>query len=148
MSSYTRQRELPYKAECMFEMVAAIENYPSFLPWCEAVRIQDREITPTGEVLIADMVIRYKVFRERFSSRVVLTPRQYLIDVSGLQGAMRYLTNRWQFHEQPHRGCLVDFFIDFEFKNPVLRSLLDLVFDRAGARLMTAFEERAAELYE
>ena len=66
MPTHAERRTLPYTPEQMFDLVAGVERYPEFLPWCIASRITKRE----GNVFHADLVIGYKMVRERFSSRV------------------------------------------------------------------------------
>ena len=111
MPTHAEQRVLPYRPEQLYDLVAGVERYPEFLPWCRAARITKRE----GDVLFADLVIAFKVFRERFSSKVTLHP-QTKIDVEYINGPFRYLKNHWQFAPHPD-GCLLDFYVDFEFKS-------------------------------
>ena len=111
MPTHAEQRLLPYRPEQLYELVAGVDRYPEFLPWCKAARITRRE----GDVFYADLVIAFKVFRERFSSKVTLHP-QTKIDVEYINGPFRYLNNHWQFAPHPD-GCLVDFYVDFEFKS-------------------------------
>ena len=70
MPTHAEQRVLPYRPEQLYELVAGVDRYPEFLPWCKAARITRRE----GDVFFADLVIAFKVFRERFSSKVTLHP--------------------------------------------------------------------------
>ena len=95
----------------------------------------------------ADLVISFKLFRERFGSRVVLRPEAKEIDVSYLDGPFRYLNNYWKFIPIDETTCEVDFFVDFEFKSRTLQALIGLVFDQAMQRIVRAFEERAEALY-
>ena len=142
MPTHAEQRLLPYRPDQMFDLVAGVERYPEFLPWCKAARITRRE----GEVFHADLVIAFKVFRERFSSRVTLHPK-IKIDVEYINGPFRYLNNHWQFEPHPE-GCLVDFYVDFEFKSKLLQNLIGLLFNEAVNRMVAAFEGRARQLYQ
>lgn len=97
--------------------------------------------------MLADLVISFKVFRERFGSRVVLWPDTRRIDTTYLDGPFRYMESRWEFREAKEGGCEVEFHVDFEFKNPILQSVIGVVFNDAMLRIVRAFERRAAELY-
>ena len=142
MPKHSEQRILPYAPEQLFDLVAAIERYPEFLPWCLAARITKRE----GDIIDGDLVIGFKFFRERFSSRVTLDRAQNRIDVRYTQGPLKNLDNRWQF--LPHdQGCLVDFYVDFEFRSRLLQKMIELLFNEAVKRMVTAFENRAHHLY-
>ena len=122
--------------------MAQVERYPEFLPWCKACRITKRE----GEVFYADLIIAFKVYRERFTSKVVLQPK-HQIDVEYIDGPFRYLMNRWRFEDDGEGGCTVDFYVDFEFKSRILQGLIGLLFNEAVQRMVRAFEGRAVQLY-
>ncbi|WBU58907.1 type II toxin-antitoxin system RatA family toxin [Paracoccus albus] len=148
MPKRSESRKLPYSARQMYDLVADVESYPEFLPWNSAARIRSRDQRPDGsEVIEADLVISFKVFRERFGSRVTLWPDAMKIDTDYLDGPFRYLHSGWAFHDLPEGGCQVDFFVDFEFKNALLGRLIGVVFDEAMGRIVRAFEARAKVLY-
>ncbi len=102
MPTHAEQRVLPYTPEQLFALVADIERYPEFLPWCIGARIKERQ----PNLVVADLIIGFKVFRERFTSRVVLDPPRK-IDVTYAEGPFRYLNNHWTFEQVagwlPHR---------------------------------------------
>jgi coenzyme Q-binding protein COQ10 len=146
MPTHSETRRLPYSAQQMYDLVADVARYPEFLPWCAAARIRSRTPKGAGEVIDADLVISFKVFRERFGSRVELDPDAMRIDTAYLEGPFRYLTSYWQFAEAEN-GCDVTFFVDFEMKNAVLQKVVGVVFNEAMQRVVRAFEARARELY-
>ena len=120
MPRHSETRVLPYTAAQMYDLVADVASYPQFLPWCSAARIRSR--TPEGEVevMLADLVISFKVFREKFGSRVTLKPVENSIDTEYLDGPFKYLKSTWDFKDV-EGGCEVAFFVDFEFKNAILQ---------------------------
>src|SRR5581483_12048034 len=125
-----------------FDLVADVERYPEFLPWCVAARIRER----TDRLLVADLVIGFKMVRERFTSRVALN-RPERIDVAYSEGPFRYLNNHWVFLPQADGGCVIDFFVDFEFRSRMLQKLIEVLFHEAVRRMVSAFEARARALY-
>jgi coenzyme Q-binding protein COQ10 len=141
MPTHADQRVLPYTAEQLFALVADIERYPEFLPWCVGARIRERR----PELVVADLIIGFKVFRERFTSRVALAPPRQ-IDVTYAEGPFRYLNNHWSFTPVAE-GCLVDFFVDFEFKSRLMQKVIEALFTEAVRRMVGAFERRARDLY-
>lgn len=147
MPTHAEKRTMPYSAAQMYALVADVSAYPDFLPWCSAARIRSRRADGAREVIEADLVISFKVFRERFGSRVTLDPGACRIDVEYLDGPFRYLNNHWQFTALPDGGCEVDFFVDFEFKSSVLQAVIGVVFNEAMQRIVRAFEDRAKALY-
>jgi coenzyme Q-binding protein COQ10 len=130
----------------MYALVADVGSYPQFLPWCSAARVRSRQPQPEGEIIEADLVISFKVFRERFGSRVTLFPAALKIETEYLDGPFRYMRSHWAFRPDG-AGCEVDFFVDFEFKNAILQGIIGVVFNEAMLRIVRAFECRAAELY-
>ncbi|MGH1369058.1 MAG: type II toxin-antitoxin system RatA family toxin [Maritimibacter sp.] len=147
MPTHSENRVMPYSAQQMYDLVADVASYPQFLPWNAAARI--RSITPQAdgtEVMEADLIISFKVFRERFTSRVVLNGQTKRIDTEYLDGPFKYMRSYWQFGDTDG-GCTVEFFVDFEFKNAILQNLIGVVFNQAMQRIVKAFEDRAASLY-
>lgn len=142
MPTHAAKRKMPYRREQMFELVADVERYPEFLPWCVACRIKHHE---SPELFTADLMIGFRMFRERFTSRVHLH-RPDRIDVSYQDGPFRYLDNHWVFEDLGEQ-CAIDFFIDFEFKSRTLQKLIGGLFNEAVQRMVSAFETRAATLY-
>lgn len=141
MPSHSETRILPYSAEQLFGLVMDIEKYPEFLPWCIGARINSKSKSD----LEADVIVGYKVFRERFSSRVHFTKGKE-IEVEYLRGPMRHLHNKWVFRDVKG-GCRVDFYVDFTLKSKLLEGLVDQFFQRALMKMINAFEERAGEIY-
>lgn len=146
MPRHSESRVLPYTVDQMFDLVADVARYPEFLPWTAAARIGSRESYEDHEVLEADLVISFKVFREKFGSRVTLWPDRKVIDTEYLDGPFKYLKSQWTFTEVGN-GCRVDFWVDFEFRNRLLQSVIGVVFGEAMNRVVRAFERRAQQLY-
>jgi coenzyme Q-binding protein COQ10 len=151
MPSHSETKRLPYTAQQMYDLVADVASYPKFLPWNSAARIRSRtpvtsDVLGGGEVMEADLVISFKVFRERFGSRVTLWPGPKKIDTEYLDGPFRHMRSTWAFRDIPG-GCEVDFHVDFEFRNAILQGIIGVVFNDAMQRVVRAFERRAAELY-
>ena len=146
MPTHSEIRPLPYSAQQMYDLVADVARYPEFLPWCAAARV--RSVVPDGaaQVMTADLVISFKVFRERFTSRVTLWPEVMKIDTEYLEGPFSHMHSTWEFRDSAG-GCEVDFLVDFEFRNAILQKLIGVVFNQAMTRVVRAFEERAVALY-
>ena len=137
---------MPFTPQQMFDLVADVEQYPLFLPLCEALTIRCREKRGTSTVLVATMVVGYKAIREAFTTRVTLMPSGPAVLVEYLDGPFRRLENRWRFDPIPG-GCEVDFFIDYEFRSVLLGTLVGALFDRAFRKFAEAFEGRARVVY-
>ncbi|HET9148246.1 MAG TPA: type II toxin-antitoxin system RatA family toxin [Acetobacteraceae bacterium] len=141
MPKYSDRKLVPYRPDQLFDLVADVSKYPAFLPWCIGARIRTRTETD----LVADLTIGFKMFRESFTSRVTLE-RPDRIHVHYENGPFRYLRNEWTFTPDP-RGCMVDFYVDFEFRSLLLQKTIGVVFTEAVRRMVNAFHKRARDLY-
>ncbi|MEQ6247955.1 type II toxin-antitoxin system RatA family toxin [Sulfitobacter sp. HNIBRBA3233] len=146
MPTHSETRRLPYTADQMYALVADVRKYPEFLPWTAAARVIRDEDRGDHRVMDADLVISFKVFRERFTSRVKLWPETMHIDTEYLDGPFKKMISTWDFKDV-EGGCEVKFFVDFEFRNAILQRIIGVVFNEAMQRVVKAFEKRAQALY-
>ncbi|MGR3756043.1 MAG: type II toxin-antitoxin system RatA family toxin [Tranquillimonas sp.] len=147
MPTHAETRKLPYSADEMYALVADVESYPQFLPWLAAARVNSRRQDGAAEVMEAELVISFKVFRERFTSQVTLWPDDKRIDTEYLNGPFKHMVSKWEFRDLPGGGCEVDFFVDFEFRNRILQGAAGMFFNDAMQRIVRAFERRAEQLH-
>jgi coenzyme Q-binding protein COQ10 len=142
MPSHSETRIVPYSAQQLYDLVMDIGKYPEFLPWCLGARINSRGKSD----LEADVLIGYKVFREKFSSRVhFVAPKT--IEVEYLKGPMRHLHNKWSFRDLKQGQCQIDFYVDFSLKSKLFENIVDQFFQKALVKMINAFEARALDVY-
>jgi coenzyme Q-binding protein COQ10 len=142
MPRHTETKRLPYTPKQLFDLVADVERYDEFLPWVVAVRVRSSSETET----VADLVVGFNAFKERFTSRVVKDPPSRIC-VDYIEGPLKYLHNEWKFDPAADGGTNLSFSVDFAFKSRIFEVLAGQMFDRALRRMTRAFEERAAALY-
>ena len=142
MPRHTETRRLPYTPEQLFDLVADVGSYAEFLPWVAAVRVRSDSATE----MVADLVVGFKALREKFTSRVVKR-RPHEIHVDYVECTLKYLRNDWKFTPDGEGGTLVDFCVDFAFRNRLFEALAGQMFDAALRKMIGAFEGRAAALY-
>ncbi|MBT2185577.1 type II toxin-antitoxin system RatA family toxin [Sphingobium nicotianae] len=142
MPKHAETRRLPYTPEQMFDLVADVAAYPQFLPWVSAIRIR----SDSESEMLADMIVGFKSLRETFTSRVV-KQRPAHVHVDYIDGPLKHLSNDWRFRDDGTGGVLIDFEVDFAFKNRVFEMIAGQMFHRALRKMIGAFEERAALLY-
>lgn len=148
MPSHRETQILPYSPRQMFELVADVEKYPQFLPWCRAARVLENE---PGSML-AELIIAFKHLSERYTSRVLLQPpagehAACAIKVNMTEGPFHHLVNEWDFIPTASGGTQINFFIDFEFRSKFLGALIGGLFNDATEKMMSAFRVRAENLY-
>ena len=173
MPKLFRNISTTYSPEYLFDLVADIEAYPEFLPYCTAARIinkQDNLIMPsftsfptealetigivdfktpnanvTSEMthlIIAELMIQYKIFRSAYTSRVTLYPKNK-ITVELVDGPFKHLMNHWKFIKEAN-GSKIEFMLDFELKSSLLENLISSKFNYYTDKLMAAFINRAS----
>ena len=142
MPRHSETKYLPYSPEQMFDLVADVARYDEFLPWVSAVRVRSSSETE----VVADLIVGFSAFKERFTSRVTKT-RSSAITVDYIEGPLKYLKNEWRFEAAPEGGTNVCFSVDFAFRSRLFETLAGAMFDRALRRMTGAFEQRAAALY-
>lgn len=146
MPSFSTVRRVPFTPHQMFEVVADVEKYPEFLPLCESLTVNSRQTDGAITRIEARMGVGYKAIRETFTSRVSLDSTAPSILVEYLDGPFRRLENRWRFLPATS-GSDIDFYVDYEFRSPVLGLLMGAVFDKAFRQFASAFEDRARKIY-
>jgi len=142
MPRHSETKHLPYTPEQMFELVADVARYDEFLPWVVAVRVRSSSEAET----VADLVVGFSAFKERFTSRVTKQRPDHIV-VDYIEGPLKYLKNEWRFVPAADGGTEVFFSVDFAFKSRMFETLAGAMFDRALRRMTGAFERRAAALY-
>lgn len=143
MLKHIEQKNLPYTPEQMFDLVADVARYKEFTPWCVASRINRWD----GEnIFYADLIVGYKMLRERFSSKVFLERPDHIY-IEYLRGPMKHLRNHWRFIREADGSCTIDFSVEFEFENSMLQGLAKVFFNEVIKRMVSAFEARAKDIY-
>jgi coenzyme Q-binding protein COQ10 len=147
MPQFKTTRRVDHSAEEMFNLVADVERYPEFVPFCERLNVRGRRSEGGREVLVADMTIGYKLVRETFTSKVTLDREALEIRADYLDGPFRFMENSWHFRPCDGGGSEISFEIAYEFKSRALALLMGAVFDRVFRAFAHAFETRADKIY-
>ncbi len=157
MPAHTDTQVLPYSALQLFDLVADVERYPEFIPWCKAARIIPPPPLPLGEgrgegsVIYAELLVSFSHVNERYTSQVTLTPpagdmSPCAIEAKMISGPFEHLINNWTFTPEG-AGTRVDFLIDFKFRSKMLDLMMGGLFGKAVAKMSEAFRTRANALY-
>ena len=147
MSSAKIKKIIPCKKKQLIEMVLDIEKYPEFVPWCIEGQIHDKNETTDLITFKGDLKVGKSILNETFSSHVSYYKEKDKIIVTNLDGPLKHLKNEWTFKEI-NNGTQLEFFIDFELKNPILNSIMKKSFELGLNKIAKSFEERAIKLYK
>ena len=143
MKKHHEKRFVDHSPKQMFDLVSNVKKYPDFLPWCLGSRILNND----GDVLIADLIIGFQIYREKFRSKVVLNKNKNIIEVFYEDGPFKHLSNKWEF-KKFNKGCEINFYLEFEFKNIFFQTIMEKLFSEAVKRMVEAFEKRAENVYK
>jgi ribosome-associated toxin RatA of RatAB toxin-antitoxin module len=142
MPHVERSALVHYGAEQMFDLVADVEAYPEFLPWCAGA-----EVTPEhASAVLASVDIAYLGIRARFTTRNENRfPEQ--IRMSLVEGPFRVLSGHWRFIELRPGASKVQLSLEYQFGAGLLAVALAPVFDVIANSMVDSFAERAEALY-
>ena len=143
MPHFDARKRVPHSAESMFDLVADVERYPEFLPFCENLVVRARNDDGERQILVADMTIGYKLIRETITSRVTLDRDAMEITADNITGPFRKMQNKWTFVPLDNGGSEIRFTISYEFKSRTLSVLVGGLFDKVFRRFTDAFVTRA-----
>ena len=146
MPAHTESRIVPYPAQHMFAIVADVERYPEFVPWCVDQQILKREKVGRRAILLCETVVGFRNLRERYRSRATIVESELRIDVEQVDGAFRRMQTHWRFTPVDEKSCRVDFAIDFEFKSRLLGAIAGSAFGLVVSQMTHAFEAQAKKL--
>ncbi len=148
MPQFSTKRRVRHAATDMFDLVADVDKYPQFVPFCRAMRVRKRGEDARGRpTIVCEMTIAYKMIHETFTTLVTLDRTELLIIVDYLNGPFRRLENRWRFRPAAERMCEVEFYLLYEFQSRTLGMLMGAMFEAVFRRFADAFERRADQIY-
>ena len=148
MPKHFEKKTVNFTAKQMYELVADIDNYREFLPWCNDSKIIEvTNINNEKKTLIADLEIGYKDLVYTYRSNVLLNNQELTIKVDFVHGPFKNLDNSWIFKKVDDQSCEIEFFIDFELNVGVLNLLISKFFDKAFKKMVNSFENRANQIY-
>ena len=149
MPKHFEKKIVNFTAKQMYELVADIDNYREFLPWCNDSKIIEvTNIDNEKKTLIADLEIGYKDLVYTYRSNVLLNNQELTIKVDFIHGPFKNLDNSWIFKKIDDQSCEIEFFIDFELNVGVLNLLISKFFDKAFKKMVNSFENRANQIYD
>ena len=147
MSSASIKKIISCKKNQLIEMVLDIEKYPEFVPWCIEGKRFDKKESKDLLIFNGDLKVGKSFLNETFFSQVAYYKEKDKIIVTNLDGPLKHLKNEWSFKEV-NNNTQLEFFIDFELKNPILNSIMKKSFELGLNKIANSFEKRAIKLYK
>ena len=147
MSSSSIKKIIPCKKQQLIDMVLDIEKYPEFVPWCIEGKIYDKYESEDLITFSGDLKVGKSILNETFSSHVSYYKEKDKIIVTNLDGPLKHLKNEWIF-KTVNNATQLEFFIDFELKNPFLNGIMKKSFALGLNKIANSFEDRAIKLFK
>lgn len=137
-----RSTVVPYRVSEMYALVADVESYPEFLPWCRRVEVHLRE----GERVRATVEVSRGALRQAFTTENRLV-QDRTIEMRLASGPFRHLYGVWRFEPAADGGCRVTLELEFDFSTRVMSLTLGPLFNEVTRQMMDAFRTRAVQVY-
>ena len=142
MTKVQRSALLPYSAAQMYRLINDVDSYPEFIPWCVQTEVhKESEIEKEATMR----------FSKRSISAAVTTCNELQenkqIVMRLVQGPFKHLTGTWNFKELDEHSCKVELDMKFSFSNRLYEVTLGPIFNQVANKLVTAFTERARQIY-
>lgn len=132
-----------FSTQQMFALVADIESYPEFLPWCTGSRIISRE----GNVVEAELQIAKAGFKHAFATRNINDESELRITISLLHGPFSSLDGVWSFMPLREDASKISLDLEFEMNGVLANFAFGAVFNQICNTMVTSFTERAKQIY-
>jgi ribosome-associated toxin RatA of RatAB toxin-antitoxin module len=142
MHSIERSVLVPYSAAQMFDLVAGVEKYPEFMPWCGGSQVQASD----EHGMRASVTIAFAGLRQTFTTQNQHTFPS-LITLELVDGPFSELHGRWAFIALTEEACKVVFTLSYEFSSATLEKLVGPVFNRVANGFIDSFTKRAEVCY-
>ncbi|KAM3342046.1 coenzyme Q-binding protein COQ10, mitochondrial isoform X1 [Capsicum galapagoense] len=134
-----------YSPEQLYAVVAAVDLYEDFLPWCQRSEILRSH--PDGS-FDAELEIGFKFLVESYVSHVELNKPKYIKTTATDSGLFEHLINIWEFNPGPTPGsCNLHFLVDFKFHSPLYRQVANMFFKEVVSKLVGSFRDRCRLIY-
>ena len=126
----------------MYALVADIEAYPVFLPWCTNASIHSEDETTVE----ASLELTHSGFSKSFTTRNAMQPDES-IALSLVDGPFRQFAGDWTFTDLGNEGSKVMLDLTFEFNSAMTDLVFGQEFEKICNALIDAFTQRAAEVH-
>ena len=140
-------RLIECKKNQLIDLVLDIENYPKFIPYCLDAKIYEKKEERNLILIIADLTIGKGPFKATYKSDVKFNKDTDTIQVTNIEGPLKYLDNKWFFLEKDS-FTEISFDIDFEIENKFLNIIMSKSFQYGLDKIADSFQERANDLFK
>jgi ribosome-associated toxin RatA of RatAB toxin-antitoxin module len=138
-----------YSPREMFDLVVAVEAYPTFLPWCQSAEVLEQQ----ADGVVARLGLSYMGVRQSFTTRNHNVQAES-VQLQLIDGPFSLLDGHWQFKPlgaagtgTGPAGCKIEFDLRYDFSSRALEAVVSPVFDRVANTFVDSFVRRAETVY-
>ena len=142
MTSISKSALIPFSAEKMYDLVADVDNYQHFLPWCSGSRVLEK----SAQEVKGQVDIKHLGMQKSFTTLNKMSKNE-LIEMCLVDGPFKQLNGFWRFTALDENGCKISLDLEFEFSNKVMSMAFGPVFSQIANSMVDAFCQRAMEMY-
>jgi ribosome-associated toxin RatA of RatAB toxin-antitoxin module len=129
---------VPYSAEAMFDLIEQAERYPSFLPWCTAADILERN----DDWVAARLQISYAKLHFEMRTRNPKRRPEWL-QLRLVDGPFREFRGDWHLVPLGDLGCKVTLQLAYQTSAGLLDRVAKAAMERVFDSVVDAFVKRA-----
>ena len=137
MVSFKKKKNILFSQSKIYSLVANVEEYPNFLPWCNSIIIKKK----TKKYILTEVKVGFENINESYICKVLLYPKKRIL-LKYISGPFEYLEIDWKFKKITEKKTDVSFFCDFKFKSVFLRLCTSFFLENAVKKMVDAFEKK------
>ncbi|XP_070530473.1 coenzyme Q-binding protein COQ10 homolog B, mitochondrial isoform X2 [Cardiocondyla obscurior] len=146
MKEYEGRKLVGFSMEKMYRVVADVENYKRFIPFCKKSEVTLK----TEDFQKANLVIGFPPIQESYTSKIT-TAYPRIVKAECRDGKLfDHLDTLWLFRpglKNNSETCIIDFSLSFEFKSAIYSQLSNLFFNEVVRQMENAFIQEATRRY-
>eukprot|EP00798_Chlamydomonas_sp_ICE-L_P026900 gene26900-biopygen4190 len=143
---FEQRRLVGWSTEQMYEVVADVDKYYKFVPWCQSSKVVK---CTSKNYLEAELTVGFQMLVEKYTSKVTLHPNQkvHTAVTTGSSLLFHHLDCTWSMQKGPTpNSCWLHFNVDFAFNSIIYAQLADMFFNEVVKQMVGAFEGKAGVL--
>ena len=142
MTCINKSALIPYSAEKMYQLVADVENYEQFLPWCRRSTV----LSQTEDEVKGQIEVHHTGMHKSFTT-LNRMQKNKMIEIRLVEGPFKHLQGFWRFDALDDHGCKISLALEFEFSNKLVSMAFGPIFSQIANTMVDAFCKRAIDVY-